>query len=94
MYIACKGGGNGDNYGTDVRPDISKPTPFIYLGSENWDPFIYLPFEITTYTYTSIDVSKIGYVCRYLRTNRFLLLDWVLLLLTKLIAEMHEHQAL
>ena len=41
-------------FGTDVWPDISKLTPFIYLGSENWDPFIYLPFKITTYTYISM----------------------------------------
>ena len=32
---------------------ISKPIPFIYLGSENRDPFIYLPFKINTYTDTS-----------------------------------------
>ena len=35
----------------------SQNTPHLYtlyLGSENCDPFIYLPFKITTYTYTSM----------------------------------------
>ena len=43
------------HFGSDVRPDISKFTPFIYLGSESWDPFIYIPFKITTdiHIYTS-----------------------------------------
>ena len=44
----------GNYFGIDVWPKISKPTPFTYLGSDNWDPFIYLPFKIATYTYTSM----------------------------------------
>ena len=36
-------------------PTFQTPTPFIYIGSENRDPFIYhLPFKINTYTYTSV----------------------------------------
>ena len=42
------------HFGTDVLPNISKLTPFIYLGSDNLDPFIYLSFKIATYTYTSM----------------------------------------
>ena len=55
-YISGGGGRGRGNFGTDVRPDIPKPTPFIYLGSENWDRFIYmyLPFKITTYTCASM----------------------------------------
>ena len=54
-FIAYLVGGGGTLYldshlGTDVRPDISEPTPFIYLSSENRNLFIYLLFKITTYT--------------------------------------------
>ena len=34
-------GGNGDNFGTGVRANVSKPTPFIYLAFEKTDTFIY-----------------------------------------------------
>ena len=44
----------GDQYGTDVRPDISKHIPFIHLGPENGNPFIYLSLKITTYKITSV----------------------------------------
>ena len=41
----------GGHFGTNVWPDISKPT---HPGSENRDPFIYSPFKNNTYTYTSM----------------------------------------
>ena len=52
--------GKGSLYGIvleKVGVPNSGPTfekRFMYLDSENSDPFIYLPFRITTYTYTSM----------------------------------------
>ena len=45
-----RGGVTCWSFGTDVRPDISKSTLFMYLGSEIRDPFIYSSFKNTTYT--------------------------------------------
>ena len=45
LLSAGKGGGglgNGGNFGTGVRPSISKPTSFIYLAFEKKYLFIYL----------------------------------------------------
>ena len=39
--VCVWGGGLDGHFGTNVRPDISKPTPFIYLGSEKKETHSY-----------------------------------------------------